>query len=607
MACGLLQSAWAQTCALAIAETHIAKELPGTTGRPTQGWEPATLPDDWTRRWPDYSGVAWYRIQLRKDCAAASQEPMALQIVSINVAGEVYLNDTLLWRDASLQDPLTRSWNSPRYWILPEAALQATDNAIWVRIQGRALIHPGLGLVRVGPAAQLLEQFEKYLWSARTLFEINMIGTLFIAGMFAGIWLLYRRQALHGWFALLNLAWALFIYNVIATDPWPFHGVAGVARANAVAFMVFCTCYAMFTTLLQGRALPRAQKRGLPALTLGMSLLVVLMPESQLNSTINLGVGIHMLVFVIASIVPLLYAWQSRRTAELFYALLGLAFLLIAVYDVYSFLGDTTDPQLMTTPYVNLFTMALVTIALGLRIAASMRRTERFNVELTAAVEKAVRELETTMDKEHQTALSNARLQQRLQFIHDLHDGFGSALVRAIIQAEHSAETHAEASRHVSTLKSLRDDLRNVMDGGRSAQADTPATPAEWMAPTRHRFSTLFDELDMTSHWSCLAAWPRPPSVALCMELTRLLEEALSNVLKHSAATAVEISLTEDARGVLTLEVRDNGVGFDIAAMGHETGGIGLSSMHARVARLGGQLHLESRPSRSLVRARLGR
>ncbi|MEG1680680.1 MAG: hypothetical protein RR326_11335, partial [Stenotrophomonas sp.] len=58
--------------------------------------------------------------------------------------------------------------------------------------------------------------------------------------------------------------------------------------------------------------------------------------------------------------------------------------------------------------------------------------------------------------------------------------------------------------------------------------------------------------------------------------------------------------------GALTLEVRDNGVGFDIAAMGHETGGIGLSSMQARVDRLGGALHLESRRGNSLVRARLG-
>ncbi|MNI93983.1 sensory histidine kinase UhpB [compost metagenome] len=53
--------------------------------------------------------------------------------------------------------------------------------------------------------------------------------------------------------------------------------------------------------------------------------------------------------------------------------------------------------------------------------------------------------------------------------------------------------------------------------------------------------------------------------------------------------------------------MRDNGLGFDIAATSHAAGGIGLSSMQARVARLGGQLHLESRPGHSLVRADLAR
>lgn len=608
MTCSLLQSAWAQPCPPQIGAAYIAKELPGTSGRPTEGWEPVTLPFVWTTRWPDYTGVAWYRILLHQDCAAAqaSNEPLALLVSSINMAGEIYLNDTLLWRDASLQEPLSRSWNSPRYLILPNAALHATDNAIWIRVQGRALVHPGIGLVRLGPPAQMRALFEKLWWSTRTVYEINLVGSLFIAGLFAGIWLLYRKQSVHGWFALLNLAWAMFIYNVVATDPWPFSDVADVARANAIAYMVFCTCYAIFILQLQGQALRRWQERGLQALTLGLSLLIALMPEKHLISTMNLGTRIHTLVFVIACIAPLVHAWRSRRIADVLYASPGLGFLIIAAYDVHTYFTDTPEPVLLT-PYVNLITMVVITALLGSRVAASMRRTERFNVELTAAVEQACLELETTMDKEHQTALSNSRLQERLQFIHDLHDGFGSALVRAIVQAERNGDAQAEAGRHVSTLKSLRDDLRNVMDGGRTANADTPATPAEWMAPTRHRFSTLFDELEVDSRWTCPAAWPQPPSLALCMELTRLLEEALSNVLKHSAATEVEIMLSTDAHRALTLEVRDNGVGFDIAVVGHEAGGIGLSSMHARVARLGGQLHLESRPGHSLVRASIAR
>jgi len=589
-----------------MAAVHAAKEAPGPAARPTQGWEQVTLPDTWTTRWPDHSGAVWYRLELHRDCAAVrgEAEPLGLVVNSINMAGEVHLNDALLWRDASLQEPLSRSWNVPRYWIIPDAALRAADNALWIRVQGVALVRPGLGTVRIGNAAQLLAQHEARWWSLRTVFVINLIASLCIAGLFSGIWLFYRKQTGHGLFVLLNLSWVVFIYNVVATDPWPFGDTVGVARANVIAFMVFVTCYALFIFQRPGQPLQRWQSRSLPALTLGMSLLVLLVPQSQLPLAIGLADLSHYLVFVVACIVPLVRAWHGRRAEDLLYALLGMAAILIAGHDVYNYQLNNSS-ALALTPYTNLITMVVITAVLGVRIADSMRRTECFNLELTVAVQQACRELETTIVREHQAALSNSRLQERLQFIHDLHDGFGSALVRAIVQAERSMG--AQAQRHVSTLKSLRDDLRNVMDGGRKADADTPATPAAWLAPTRHRFSTLFDELEVDSHWSCPAAWPRPPSVARCLELTRLLEEALSNVLKHSAARQVGITLSADASGALMLEVRDNGVGFDACAIPTETAGIGLSSMRARVSRLGGQLQLESRPGLTVVRARLGR
>jgi len=602
-----LAPAWVQACQLQAGAVHAAREAPGTAARPTQGWEEVALPDTWTTRWPDYSGTVWYRIQLREDCAAAlgGDEPLGLLVNSINMAGEIYLNDTLLWRDASLQEPLSRSWNVPRYLILPDAALHPGGNALWIRIQGRALARPGLGQVTIGPAARLLEMHQQRWWSLRTAFVINMVATLCIAGLFTGIWLFYRRETAHGLFALMNLAWVVFIYNIVATDPWPFGDTVGVVRGNVIAFMVFVTCYALFI-FQQGQPLRRWQSRGLPALTLCLSLLVLAVPEKHLQGAVMLSDLAHYLVFAAACIVPLFHAWRGRKRQDLLYALLGLASIFIAVHDVYGYLRNTSAAFALT-PYANLITMVVITAVLGSRIAASMRRTERFNVELTAAVEQACSELESTLDKEHQLALSNSRLQERLAFIHDLHDGFGSALVRAIVQAERQADGHVGAHRHVSTLKSLRDDLRNVMDGGRSAKADAPPTPAEWLAPTRHRFATLFDELEVESHWSCPAAWPQPPGVALCLELTRLLEEALSNVLKHSRATEVGITLAADAQGALTLEVRDNGVGFELVSASDDAGGIGLHSMRARVHRLGGSLHIESRPGHSLVRASLAR
>ncbi|MEG1769762.1 MAG: histidine kinase, partial [Comamonas sp.] len=362
---------------------HAAKELPGASTRPAHGWEPVTLPDNWTTHWPGYSGVVWYRIRLNQDCTAAQEarEPVALLAMSINMAGEVYLNDTLLWRDASLQPPRSRSWNTPRYWILPQAAMQTAGNAIWIRIHGEALVQPGLGTIRIGAAAPLLALHEQFVWSNRTIFKINMIGTLFITALFSGIWLLNRKQSVHGWFAALNLAWAVFIYNVIATDHWPFQEAASVARFNAIAFMVFCSCYCIFIFELQGRALPQRLQRGLLTLTLAMSLLVALIAEKHLEATLSLGTISHMLAFTIASIAPLVYAWRSRSIKGLLPALPGLVTLGIAVHDLIIYLRNTPEPVTLA-PYTSLLTMIVITGVLGARIAASMRRTERFNVEL---------------------------------------------------------------------------------------------------------------------------------------------------------------------------------------------------------------------------------
>ncbi len=74
--------------------------------------------------------------------------------------------------------------------------------------------------------------------------------------------------------------------------------------------------------------------------------------------------------------------------------------------------------------------------------------------------------------------------------------------------------------------------------------------------------------------------------------LYRIVQEALTNVVKHSGARRVTIDLDdEDARGV-TLVIEDDGRGFDPAAARHE--GFGLVGMRERVALVDGRLRVES-------------
>ena len=85
------------------------------------------------------------------------------------------------------------------------------------------------------------------------------------------------------------------------------------------------------------------------------------------------------------------------------------------------------------------------------------------------------------------------------------------------------------------------------------------------------------------------------PAIAFSAKqvLLRVVQEALHNVAKHAHATTVRVTMRE--RGdQLELSVADDGVGFDVTAS--YPGHLGLTSMHERVAALGGELEVSSEP-----------
>ncbi len=75
----------------------------------------------------------------------------------------------------------------------------------------------------------------------------------------------------------------------------------------------------------------------------------------------------------------------------------------------------------------------------------------------------------------------------------------------------------------------------------------------------------------------------------------RLVQEALSNVVKHSKASRVEISLTAPpGLDDVLIAVRDSGVGFHLGNV--PSGSLGLAGMRERVAGLGGRMRIRSKP-----------
>jgi two-component system, NarL family, sensor kinase len=78
----------------------------------------------------------------------------------------------------------------------------------------------------------------------------------------------------------------------------------------------------------------------------------------------------------------------------------------------------------------------------------------------------------------------------------------------------------------------------------------------------------------------------------------RVIQELISNILKHAAASEININLNRDiTSGLLTILVEDDGKGFDKNETPRK-GGIGIRNIMARISRLNGKFTLDSNPGR---------
>ena len=584
----------ADTCAPRIVSVQAAPALDGA--RPLTGWVDVTLPDTWSRRWPAHGDSGWYRIDWERSCT--NGEPVALGIDGISVAGEVYNNGDLLWRDAFLVEPLSRSWNVPRWWVLPESGLQPGVNTVWVRAVGPAALGPGLRAVRLGDASTVAVQHYRTQWRQRTLYLINAVLCGMAGALFSVVWTLRRNTpagAAYGWFGLMALTWLAYLTTYLAYTQWPWPDALARSRFSMVALVGYVLSACLFTLRFGGQRLPRTERMlwALAALGAGTAVFV---PDDVAGLWFGRVWQGVMWVFMLNCLQFQWHAWRPRPEGrKQLHMLLALCWLAVMALTVTTLIPgvDRWNVARNWAAFSGLLVISLVMLLLGAQLMQRVRSVERFNRALEQGVSEARAQLAQALAREHTRALEHTRLQERIQLAHDLHDGLGGSLIRSIALVEQAPQPLPN-ERVLSFLKMLRDDLRQVIDQGSSAGAQVPATPVQWAAPLRHRFTRILDEMGVTSLWDMPPHWQGRPSALQCLGLTRLVEEALSNTIKHSRARQVRVQCTQPQGGALCLRIEDDGVGFDVEAVRHAGLSVGMRSMMARAERIGGALEVVS-------------
>ena len=584
----------ADTCAPRILAVQSAPALDGA--RPLTGWVGVTLPDVWSRRWPAHGDSGWYRIDWERSCT--NGEPVALGIDGISVAGEVYNNGDLLWRDAFLVEPLSRSWTVPRWWVLPESGLQPGVNTVWVRAVGPAALGPGLRAVRLGDASTVAAQHYRTEWRQRTLYLINAVLCGMAGALFSVVWTLRRNTpagAAYGWFGLMALTWLAYLTTYLAYTQWPWPDALARSRFSMVALVGYVLSACLFTLRFGGQRLPRTERMlwALAALGAGTAVFV---PDDVAGLWFGRVWQGAMWVFMFNCLQFQWHAWRPRPEGrKQLHMLLALCWLAVMALTVTTLIPgvDRWNVARNWAAFSGLLVISLVMLLLGAQLMQRVRSVERFNRALEQGVAEARAQLAQALAREHTRALEHTRLQERIQLAHDLHDGLGGSLIRSIALVEQAPQPLPN-KRVLSLLKMLRDDLRQVIDQGSSAGAQVPATPVQWAAPLRHRFTRILDEMGVTSLWDMPPHWQGRPSALQCLGLTRLVEEALSNTIKHSRARQVRVQCTQPQGGALCLRIEDDGVGFDVEAVRHAGLSVGMRSMMARAERIGGALEVVS-------------
>jgi len=172
----------------------------------------------------------------------------------------------------------------------------------------------------------------------------------------------------------------------------------------------------------------------------------------------------------------------------------------------------------------------------------------------------------------------------------DMHDGLGSQLLSSLMLVERGAMSNEQVAQ---ILRESIDDMRLAIDALAADDSDLLAA----LGNMRFRMEPRLRAAGMELQWD---ARNLPEELDLdpnaVLPVLRIVQEALTNAIKHSRARVVRVTLSVDHDGELhwfAIRVTDNGRGL---AATSTVAGRGMLNMKSRAGRIAAFLKVESVP-----------
>jgi signal transduction histidine kinase len=528
-------------------------------------------------------GLAWYLVHY--DIPAGWKSDDQLMIYSprtLGVAWQVRVNDQFIFDDL---DDWRMTWNRPIAPNLASAHFKPGDRLdIAIGIVFEPWVGHALARINVGPASVLgpreaVRDFLQFVMPVACSVALLANGIFFLL-----FWGSRRAERTHLYLALSCIAWCVCNLQFVlprrddaALDAW-YGAVTGPA-ITWVMWLIY-----LFVLQLDKR-FSRLIAIGMPPFVLIMSVIALpLIPLNEYAGIFYQGANVAVALLVAARI-----GWMAIRGGSVELRVISVALAIASIIGAHDLglLSQSIDHEgIFLIPYSSMLIFGSFLFAVQRRYVRAINDVE----QLSSSLAQRLSEREAELQANHSRLLELERAQtlaaERQRLIHDMHDGLGSALTTSLAMIE---QGNVDGEELKEVLRGSVDDLRAVIDSLEPLDGDLISV----LATLRFRLGKRLELAGIKLEWDMddlpALPWLGSPQA---LQLMRMVQEILTNVLKHAAASQLRISSHYSGQ-YIEVCIADNGRGFDV---GTTSTGRGLRHLAQRAASLHGSLVIDSRP-----------
>lgn len=569
-------------------------------------WLTVSLPDNWVHRGFQAPGQpAWYRLEFDLPEGFEREGAWGLYLPYLYDGGRFFLNGQAVAHIAETDALVHVKWERPHLLVLPfgsaqSKGLQAGHNVLHLRVKAaQALGSLKIPLIQLGSAHALQAMYEQRLFLIRTMAQITS-GAFFVTAVAVlFIWWRRRAEVLYGIFGLTALLWGVrtltFVIEVLPTQQWAWWRICYQSTTGG-----FVVAMSLFSLRLAGLHRPKLERSMIAYALLGPIILGLGGTGTEAWVSTAWTAGFFPAAVLIVMMVCLA-AWRQRTGTAIALMFSVLVAVLAAGHDYFllvsaPWFADLAPQWAAARIFVLAFTANVVLLVMGGILASRFIDTLHELEALTYTLDRRVAEREAVIAQSYErlVELEGQRrgAEERQRIMQDMHDGLGAQLFSSLSRAERADMSQQDMS---DALRGCIAEMRLAIDTLSTSEDDFEAAFSDF----RYRWEPQLNALAVQSHWRLDRA-PDAPGLAphKGLQVLRILQEALTNVLKHSRAGQVQVRLRWTG-ALLQVEVEDDGVGLQGTPRANSRG---LHNMRTRADRLGGTLQLESEPGKTLLR-----